>query len=313
MPTAAPRITARDLTYGIEIECGINHDAPVRPGSYHAGNVITALPASTVDGVTRNWRADRDGSLHFRNAMAVEFVSPILRGADGLDNIRAACAQIKAWGGKTNRSCGLHVHVAFPTEDVAAMRRLTKLVGRFEDALYAASGTPDRRNGGYCRPIKTERNKSFSWNVADKRALGSYSQPHDLNDRYRILNWTNFISGRFNAVEFRVFSGSLNPAKIAAWVQICLTLVEMALDNCDADWDIRSSDLGKYGRSVGEQQVGYMCRYCWFWRRRRDRNYGDVGHSVFTREVALATLKALAVRHDERAGVRQVAAPGANA
>ena len=312
MPNAAPRITAANLTYGIEIECGISHDAPVTPGSYHAGNTVTALPSSTVNGVTRNWRADRDGSLHFRNARAVEFVSPILQGAAGLDNIRAACAQIKAWGGTTNRSCGLHVHVSFPTEDVAAMRRLTRLVGRFEDALYAASGSPDRRTGGYCRPVKTERNKAFAWNVTSKSALGR-DYDHDLNDRYRILNWTNFISGRFNAVEFRVFSGSLNPAKIAAWVQICLTLVEMALDGCDADWDIAASDLSKYGRSAGERQVGYMCRYCWFWRRRRDRKYGDLGHSVFTREAALATMKALAVRHDERSGARQVAAPGSNA
>jgi hypothetical protein len=305
--TSAPRITANDLTYGIEIECGVAYDCPVVAGSYHGGNPVPALPS--FEG--RTWRADRDGSLRFRNSNPMEFVSPILKGKEGLDNIRATCAQIKAWGGKTNNSCGLHVHVAFPTDSVDAMRRLTKLVGRFEAALYAASGSPERRSGGFCRPIKTDRNKAFTWNVRTKQELNGGN--HELGDRYRILNWTNFISGRLPTVEFRVFSGSLNPAKIAAWIQICLTLVEMALDNCDADWDIRASDLAKYGQSVGEQQVGYMCRYVWAWRRRRDRNYGELGHDVFTRKAALTTLKALAVRHDERAGIRNPAAPAVNA
>lgn len=304
MPNAAPRITAANLTYGIEIECGISHDAPVTPGSYHAGNTVTALPSSTVNGVTRNWRADRDGSLHFRNARAVEFVSPILQGAAGLDNIRAACAQIKAWGGTTNRSCGLHVHVSFPTEDVAAMRRLTRLVGRFEDALYAASGSPDRRTGGYCRPVKTERNKAFAWNVTSKSALGR-DYGHDLNDRYRILNWTNFLSGRLPTVEFRVFSGSLNPAKIAAWVQICLTLVEMALDGVDPNgWDCRVSNWDSFGTTKGEQNVRYMCRRVWWSTAFKSRNYGELGHATFTRKAAERTLKELGIRHDERLNLR---------
>lgn len=304
-----PRTTAADLTYGIEIECGINYDAPVTRGGYHRGNEVPALPAFN----NKAWRADSDGSLSFRNKMPVEFVSPILKGREGLDNIRATCAQIKAWGGETNRTCGLHVHVAFPTESVAAMRRLTMLVGQFEDALYAASGTPDRRSGGYCRSVKTERNKRLDWaRVSNKADLSNYRVDSDFGDRYRILNWTNFISGRFNAVEFRVFSGSLNPAKIAAWVQICLTLVEMALDGVEAGgWDCRVTNWNAFGTTHGEQHARYMCRRVWFGHGHRDKNYGELGHEVFTRKAAERTLRALAVRHDERAGLRPSAAANA--
>jgi hypothetical protein len=299
MPTTTRQFTAANLTYGIEIECGINHDAPVRPGSYHAGNSVAALPS--FEG--RNWRADRDGSLHFADRTAVEFVSPILRGAEGLDNIRATCAQIKAWGGAVNRTCGLHVHVHFPVDDVAAMRRLTRLVGRFEDALYAAAGDPARRSGGYCRPVKTDANKRLNWNRYTSKSQMAYGAG-DLGDRYRIVNWTNFLSGRMNTVEFRVFSGSLNPAKIAAWVQLCLSLVEMALDGNDAAWDIKGSSLTRWGASSGEQHVRYMTRYIWGSKTRRAANYGELGHAVFTRKAAMKTLRDLAIRHDERAGAR---------
>ncbi len=296
-----PRITAADLTYGIEIECGISHDAPVSVGRYHAGNPVNGLPEFSG----RKWRADADGSLHFRSSRAVEFVSPVLKGRDGLDNIRAACAQIKAWGGVTNNSCGLHVHVAFPTQDVAAMRRLTMLVGQFEDALYAMSGSPDRRRGGYCRPVKTELNKQFSWQGQTKDTIARGYGRHDMSDRYRVLNWANFLSNRMETVEFRVFSGSLNPAKIAAWVQMCLTLVEMALDGVDVGgWDSRVRSWAAFGSTHGEQQVRYMCRRLWFGHGHRAKNYGELGHEVFTRKAAEKTLKALAIRHDERSGLR---------
>lgn len=155
----AARYTAKDLTYGVEIECGVDLDAPVTPGAYHSGNPMPSLPA--FDG--RLWRAERDGSLSFQNKRSVEFVSPILKGAEGLDNIRATCAQVKAWGGTVNRSCGLHIHVHFPVQTVAMMRRLTQAVGRFEDALYACTGTPERRESSYCRPIKVQANRELDW------------------------------------------------------------------------------------------------------------------------------------------------------
>lgn len=290
---------AHEMTYGIEIECGIDRNVNLRVGGYHAGTSCTSLPS--FEG--RYWNAQSDSSLHFSERRAVEFVSPILKGAAGLDNIRAACAQIKAWGGVTNNSCGLHVHVGVPADlTVAQIRCLFQLVGRFEHALYACTGTPERRNGRYCQPIKTDGNKRINWQrFSTKDQIRHADETVELRDRYRILNVLPFLSGRQNTVEFRVFSGSLNPSKIAAWIQICLSLVEMALDGVDSDWDIKRESLGaKYGPTMGERNVYYMCKYMWQWKVRRDRNYGDLLHPVFTRKSATKTLRQLAVRHDER-------------
>jgi hypothetical protein len=291
---------AHEMTYGVEIECGIDRNVNLRVGGYHAGTSCTALPS--FEG--RYWNAQSDSSLHFSERRAVEFVSPILKGAEGLDNIRAVCAQIKSWGGVTNNSCGLHVHVGVPANlSVQQIRCLYQLVGRFENALYSCTGTPERRLGRYCQPIKTDANKRIDWNRHRCKEDLRYSEhTREMQDRYRILNVTPFLCGRQNTVEFRVFSGSLNPAKIAAWIQVCLSLVEMALDGVDSDWDIKQESLGaKYGPTMGERNVYYMCKYMWQWKVRRSRNYGELNHTVFTRKAATKILRQLAARHDERA------------
>jgi len=296
-----PRVPASQLTYGVEIECAIDSTVPIRIGGYHNGYSVTALPAGNVD--RRHWRAERDGSLggFAHGKTCVEFVSPVLRGAEGLDNIRATCAQIKAWGGATNPSCGLHIHVGFPSDSVADIRRLTMLVGQFEDALYAMSGTPERRTGGYCWPIKNDRNKQVIWSVENKHALRNQG---DFEQKYRLLNWRPFICEGRETVEFRVFSGSLNPAKIAAWVQVALTLVEMALDGVSCDWDARVAAMDSFGKTKGEQWTRYFARRCWFGRSASTKNYGELGHSHFNRKAAERMLKSLAIRHDVRLGLR---------
>lgn len=302
-----PFVPATELTYGVEIECAIDANCGVRIGGYHSGLSVPALPRSE----SGSWKAERDGSISAPSGkVPCEFVSPILKGAAGLDNIRATCAQIKAWGGVTNRSCGLHVHVAFPTDSVADIRRLTLLVAQFEEALFAMTGTPERRESSYCRSIKTDRNKAVDWSrISDKYDVAYRG---DFNNRYHVLNWAPFVNGTRPTVEFRVFSGSTNPAKICAWVQVCLTLVQMALDGVEAGgWDARIKSLSGFGRTRGEQMARYLCRRCWRSTAHKAKNYGELGHSVFNRTAAEKTIRDLAIRHDERLGLRPAAAPAA--
>lgn len=294
-------MNANEMTYGIEIECGIDMNrAGIAIGGYHRGTACPSLPTSSEGG---QWKAEHDGSLSFRGKQAVEFVSPILKGAAGLDNIRAACAVIKSWNGTTNRTCGLHIHVGVdPNISMDVLRRLYRLVGRFENALYAVTGTPDRRSSRFCNSVKTESNKNLNWAaVRNFGDLRTNYECRDINDRYRILNIQNLLTGRSPTVEFRVFSGTLNPAKIAAWVQICLSIVQAAHDGWDADWDIAPSVLeNERGETANDKETHYMCKWLWRWPSRRGLNYGELGHAVFTRNAAQKNLRQLAVRHDAR-------------
>ena len=96
---------AAEATFGIEIECFLPRGC-VRVGAYHAGVELgSRFPAG--------WNAQRDGSLRttLRGYEGVEIVSPVLRGREGLEQVRQVAALLQELGARVNRTCGLHVHV----------------------------------------------------------------------------------------------------------------------------------------------------------------------------------------------------------
>lgn len=309
MTQASARITAKDLTYGIEIECGITPTSTLRVGGRRAGLATTELPMFCG----QPWKAEHDGSVSVGNLQPVEFVSPVLQGASGLDNIREVCTKIARMGGKVNETCGLHVHVAFPTDSIDAMRRLTRLFSRVEAGIFASTGTPARRANFYCKPIK-ESAKSIRWaglSIASESQKNDvrYSRNSLLSDRYHALNFQNLLTSRQNTVEFRAFSGSLSPRKIAAWIKICLTLVEMALDGKDAGFEVSARTMnftpqGVAPQTTGEHAAGYLTYFLWKAPQKTKVKYGELDHPEYTTKDAIKVIEILATRHDIRAGLR---------
>lgn len=318
--TAAPAATALPrLTYGVELEtiCSTSRldDQGISVGGYHSGRPLPSHFMRPVLGIGA-WRAETDSSIEARDYdpededdgwMGVEFVSPVLSGPEGLDSIAEICSLIRQrLGGYVNSTCGVHVHVAFPVDDVEAMRRLHAIVARHEAALYAMSGSPARTNGHYCQSIRDTTVRNYNWSRKTKCEIQMDMQRGYMGcigDRYRLLNWTNYLmEGRPNTVEFRVFSGSLNPDKIAAWVRVCLAMVEMAIDaGAASGWDIDPQVLAsRRGRTESERRVQYLMEQITDAGRMRGRKYGELGHARFTRNRATSILKALAARYDER-------------
>ena len=197
-------MTAAELTFGIEIECTIPHANAPQVGGYHAGRQIEGLPIG--------WNAQRDGSIRAgRGYVGVEVVSPILKGADGIQQIKLVCEWLKRIGAKVNRSTGFHIHVGFDRENRDQLARLVTVVANFEKAIYASTGTKSREQGHFCRSVQA-------------------SQVHrdgqlDNVCRYHVLN---VVTGK-PTVEFRAFAGTLCFAKIVTHVRTCLGLVEKTL------------------------------------------------------------------------------------
>ena len=74
---------ANDIAFGIEIETHMpGHDrTPI--GGYHNGLPVSWLPSG--------WKAERDGSIRTpAGRKPCEFVSPVLRGREGLQNVETA-------------------------------------------------------------------------------------------------------------------------------------------------------------------------------------------------------------------------------
>ena len=205
-------MNANEMTFGVEIETHMPAGS-VAPGVHGNGRQVEWLPAG--------WLADEDPSIIVPsyNRVRCEFVSPILKGAEGLRQLCEVVAEIKRRGGQINASCGLHVHVGYDQTNTAAVGRLIALVANHEKALYATTGTRGREQGNgsrrgtcWCKSIKQYGNKNNA-------------QRHASRDRYHLLN----LVTRKPTVEFRVFGASLNSVKVAAYVRLCVGLCEKSL------------------------------------------------------------------------------------
>lgn len=230
--------TAADIRWGVELETHVPVNAtPI--GRYHRGIQVPWLP----DG----WRAEKDMSIRVptANRAACEFVSPCLSGGEGLQQVAHAADQIRAHGAKVNDSCGVHVTCEF-NGCMQALKRLIALVASFEKALYASTGTHRRENGRWCRSVRASMDAQSFWNCA-------------RGNRYHLLNVTHFANYR-KRVEFRVFSASLNPTKLIAWIRLCVGLVERALTTRRAAKWTSTSTRGPWNQRRGGKGEVQMSR-----------------------------------------------------
>lgn len=233
-------IDVNELTFGIEIECYIPTAAFERAGwvrgGYHMGRAIPGFAG---------WRADSDGSLRDipTGCTPVEIVSPVLKGAEGFANFRRMAAQLTLMGAKVNKSCGFHVHVGWQGADATfdALRRLVCLTAQHEKALFASTGTRSRERNGYCPSIRTGLQAITQMTTIEQLARGGVPRG--------TLNLLNLLDahrgyGNKRTVEFRIFAGTTNADKIAAYVSMCLALVHRAqASKVAVQWDSKRKAL----------------------------------------------------------------------
>ena len=109
---------AKGIRFGIELETKIPRTSGIAVGGYHSGYPVRSanalsgqqLSAPTFNGAT--WRADRDGSITCdAGETACEFVSPILHGEVGVENLCQFVEWMLAVGAKADASCGCHITV----------------------------------------------------------------------------------------------------------------------------------------------------------------------------------------------------------
>ena len=101
---------ASNYSFGIELECCLPQTAilqhGIRIGGYHHG---IQLPAPFPQG----WTAERDASIQATRPghVGVEIVSPVLKGAEGIAQVKAVAKLLRDMGGAVNSSTGCHVHI----------------------------------------------------------------------------------------------------------------------------------------------------------------------------------------------------------
>ena len=202
--------------YGIEIEAMMGEDA-------------AHLPCDRL----KSWKQVTDGSLGDNGR---EYVSPILQGDEGFQEIRKFTGILQGWGYFVNRDCGLHVHIDGRDLGCADIKRLLKIARFFETVLYAML-PESRHEGTYSVPLARFPKSRFRIGAKDEDALKRLwygpkgSRGVDLkskyhHSRYYGLNIHSWFYRR--SLEFRYHSGTLSALKITNFIVICQALVDKA-------------------------------------------------------------------------------------
>ncbi len=288
-------MNANELTLGVEIETvapdsAVRNDG-LRIGSYKHGIQVPYLP--------EGWKAEADGSIdNSKGGHKCEIVSPILRGAEGLLQVAEVLRTLEAKGHRVNASCGCHVHVGWRRDYPSiALARLITIVAYIEKGLYAITGSKARERGCNGHPCYAKGVRTYG---NDKSA-----KPKLDRDRYHALNLTNLAHGTKDTVEFRVFSGSLSATKVVGWIQVCLGLVERALNGKRmATWEPKPLTGGwkkaGVGQSEAERLMGYLAWGKGYARIHGGKQYGWISDAIPQDEIK-AEFRRLAKKYDAQA------------
>jgi hypothetical protein len=213
-------------TYGVEIEyigaqravvaaavaqaLGVPH---IHTFGYHGQTCETCAVVVPAVEKYSNWKVERDGSV----PTGGEVVSPILQGAEGFAQLAKVTKAIQSVGGKTNRRCGLHVHIGMKDLSKAQRANLVENWWNAYPVLKRLVGK-SRWTNRYCSPINIIRLNQIVATLRDNTA----SEPRGI--KYEALNVEPFE--KIGTYEFRLHQGTVNATKIEAWVRFLLAFIE---------------------------------------------------------------------------------------
>lgn len=226
----------------------------LQPGMYHRGLPQDAFRRVGLGG----WLIQRDSSVHFRggNVVPMEITSPVMSGADGVDQTIRMVNLIKSWGGKVNMSCGLHVTVGHARfKEDAVLCQLILSMYRFSDATVAVGSSFGRRSRGYSMSLI----RKYGVNVNRKQdGDAQFARRFSLH-RYQSLNLTN-AKTLAPRVEFRLFAGTLNTNRMLAAIWTSLGICQYAMTVSRLDKAVRSG--AEYANaSYYRKNVDYMMKW----------------------------------------------------
>ena len=202
----------------------------------HVGTPQSYDPWEVVDDRGRVWKVVADASLtSVHPNYRAEVVSPVLAYED-IPELQEVVRAIRTLAGaRSDRRCGVHVHVHAAAFDGRKLANLAKLVYQQEELIIRALGVTNDRLGRYCRRTSEEfmtRLRRSRPRTRDQfnRVWYGYRNTAPIHydaTRYHILN-LHSVWYR-NTIEMRCFGGTLHAGKVKAYVQFCLALAAKAL------------------------------------------------------------------------------------
>ncbi|MDO4391485.1 MAG: amidoligase family protein [Clostridium sp.] len=221
----------------------------------------------------RDWKVMNDASIRKVNSRgngtndndySVEVVSPILTEAD-IDTIQLIARALRAAGGRTNDSCGIHIHLDGSNQTVQSIKNYINIIASKNDLLYKALQIKPARTR-WCKKMderlineirkkkpKTMQKIKDIW--YNKKNAGYYS--HYDNTRYHFLNLHSFFNGN-GTVELRGFNSTLHAGKIKAYILLALAINQQALTQKKATCKKVQEENEKFAMRVYLNRIGFV-------------------------------------------------------
>lgn len=236
--------------FGIELEISrqfVNASNDERCKNENWGLLQNAVEnARRKHGLSAGWKVKTDTSC------GGEIVSPILEGQAGLREIALISEAAVSCATERKRpvvdgECGLHLH--FDASDISAPQ-----IGRIFALLQVAEviifGMYPYRNFKYCSPITINMRQPTRWrDMIDVRndwyrgsnnikkpetvypsSFVNSTTPGDHYDGTRYHGFNIHCFWHINTVEFRYAPGTFNFMHIAAYYELCLSIINTAMD-----------------------------------------------------------------------------------
>lgn len=227
-PSAIPRVvvsyqrpspvnSAGERAFGVELEgVGIT-EAAAADALAQAG--LEATREHYNHSVRPYWKVVYDESVRDHRSpfsRGFEAVSPPLYGADGLRQLATACNALAFRGGRVNRSCGFHVHVAAADMSFEDRRRVFMRYAVMEPIINSLVA-PSRRGGNRLCSLINGHAHAIAHATTDRSLCAA------MGSRYRTLNAHAFE--RHGTIEFRQHQGTLEADKAIHWACLCVGFV----------------------------------------------------------------------------------------
>ena len=170
---------------------------------------------SAWDGEGREWKFQKDVSIHGPDSEKCEMVTPILTYAD-METLQELIRRLRKAGAKSDptRGCGVHIHIGAKGHTAQTLRNLANIMASHESLLASALNLDRSRMSRYCRTVSKDflvelnRKKPKTMAALADTWYGSqhanYGRDQHYNDsRYHMLNLhATFTKG---TIEFRLF------------------------------------------------------------------------------------------------------------
>ncbi len=202
---------------------------------------------SAWDAQGREWKFQKDVSIHGADSEKCELVTPILH-YDDIELLQELIRALRKAGAKSDatRGCGVHIHIGVGNHTAQSLRNLANIMAGHEEILSRSLNIDSGRIGSYCRtvdPMFLKALNSKKPETLEKLADVWYESQHETSGRTQHYNHSRYHMLNLHAtftkgtIEFRLFQfdapadgkqNGLHAGQLKTYIQLCLAMSNLA-------------------------------------------------------------------------------------